>query len=431
MVGLIDCDNFFCSCERVFRPDLAHTPMVVLSNNDGCVVARSREVKAMGLPDCLPYHQLKERYGDAGIVAFSSNYALYGDMSARVMAVLRSAVPEVWQYSIDEAFLDLEGLNIPDLYEWGVKLCEKVERCTGLPVSLGIAPTKTLAKMASRYAKRYPAYRKCCVIDTEEKREKALKLFPAADVWGIGRRTSNSLAYYGITTAYELAQRSRGWIRAKYHVTGERTWDELNGRSVIDVEEMEGNPRKSIVTSRSFPAMITDVEELRSHVANYAARCAMKLRRQNSVCSVVTVFAQSNRFREDLPQYSGSAFHSFMTSTATISELVEAATALVDTVYRKGIHFKRAGVMVTGISSAAAVQPDLFCYDEARTLKLRHVSAAVDTINRRLGADTVMLAAQQYSDRDESGKSVRFVNAIRRALKSPDYSTRIGAFVVS
>ncbi len=430
MVGLIDCDNFFCSCERVFRPDLARTPIVVLSNNDGCVVARSREVKAMGIPDCLPYYQLKERFNDAGIVAFSSNYALYGDLSARVMAVLREEVPEVWQYSIDEAFLDLDGLNVDDLHQWGVKLCEKVERCVGVPVSLGIAPTRTLAKVASRYAKRYPAYRKCCLIDTEEKRVKALSLFKAGDVWGIGRQISGSLSYYGITTAYEFAQRPRSWVRSKFHVTGERTWDELNGRSVIAVDELEGNPRKSIVTSRSFPHMITDMEELRSHVANYAARCAMKLRRQNSVCSVVTVFAQSNRCREDLPQYSGSAFRSFMTATSTIHELVKAATALVDTVYRKGIHFKRAGVMVTGISSALAIQPDLFSYDESRALKLRHISSAVDAINRRLGADTVILAAQQYRDRDKDGKTIRFVNAIRRDLKSPDYSTRIGPFVV-
>ena len=283
MVGLIDCDNFFCSCERVFRPDLAGKPIVVLSNNDGCVVARSKEVKAMGIRDCMPYYQLLEQYPDSGIVAFSSNYTLYGDMSSRIMAILRESVPEVIQYSIDEAFLDLRGMEHLDLKKWGEELCVKVQKCTGMPVSLGIAPTKTLAKMASRYAKKYPAYRKCCVIGNDEQREKALKLFPVGDVWGIGRRITRTLEYFGINTAYDFTQRSRSWIRSRFHVTGERTWAELRGESVIDVDGLDGVEKKTIVTSRSFPGMLTDIADVRSHVANYAARCALKLRKQNSV----------------------------------------------------------------------------------------------------------------------------------------------------
>ena len=174
MVGLIDCDNFFCSCERVFRPDLERKPLVVLSNNDGCIVARSKEVKAMGLKECMPYYQLVRDYPDAGIVAFSSNYELYGDMSARVMAILGEEVPEIMQYSIDEAFLNLEGMRTDDMKGWGEALCRKVQRSTGLPVSLGIAPTKTLAKLATHFAKRYPGYNKCCVIADEYQRERAL-----------------------------------------------------------------------------------------------------------------------------------------------------------------------------------------------------------------------------------------------------------------
>ena len=206
MFGLVDCDNFFCSCERVFRPDLARTPIVVLSNNDGCVVARSKEVKAMGVKEGLPYYQMLEQYPHSGIVAFSSNYALYGDMSARVMAVLREAAPEVFQYSIDEAFLALDGMACRDIRRWGVALCRKVEQSTGMPVSLGIAPTKTLAKVASRFAKRYPAYRKCCVIGNEYQRQTALRLLPVGDVWGIGRRMSRALEGCGITTAYDFTQ---------------------------------------------------------------------------------------------------------------------------------------------------------------------------------------------------------------------------------
>lgn len=431
MVGLIDCDNFFCSCERVFRPDLADKPIVVLSNNDGCVVARSKEVKAMGIRDCMPYYQLLEQYPNAGIVAFSSNYTLYGDMSARIMAILRESVPDVIQYSIDEAFLDLRGMEHIDLKSWGEALCRKVLKCMGMPVSLGIAPTKTLAKMASKYAKKYPAYNKCCVIGNDEQREKALRLFPVGDVWGIGRRITRTLEYFGIQTAYDFTQKPKSWIRSKFHVTGERTWAELRGESVIDVDGLDGVEKKTIVTSRSFPGMLTDIADVRSHVANYAARCALKLRRQNSVCSLVTVFIQSNHFREDLEQYDNSASYSFMTATNTTTEIVNVALRILDTIFHKGIYYKRAGIMVSGISPANAVQPDLFTFNPERRKKYQDISTAVDTINRRIGADTVVLGAQQYREKGEDGKSIKFVNAIRRAMKSPDYSTRLGAFTVN
>ncbi len=431
MVGLIDCDNFFCSCERVFRPDLARTPLVVLSNNDGCVVARSREVKAMGIPEGMPYYQLKEQYPDSGIVAFSSNYALYGDMSSRIVSILREEAPDVIQYSIDEAFLDLTGMEHMDLHKWGERLCRKVLKCTGMPVSLGIASTGTLAKMASKYAKKYPAYNKCCVIATDEQREKALRLFPVGDVWGIGRRISKSLEYIGVTTAYDFAALPKDYVRRRYHVTGERTWKELHGVPCIAPDGLDGVTKKTIVTSRSFPEMIKELADLRSHIANYAARCALKLRRQNSVCSLVTAFIQSNHFRDDLPQYDRSASHSFLTPTNTTGEIVGIATGILDTIFRKGICYKRAGIMVSGISSAYSVQTDLFEYDAARSRKHKALSTALDTINGKMGADTVMLGAQQYRDKGSDGKSVRFVNAIRRAMKSPDYSTRLGAFVVS
>lgn len=430
MVGLIDCDNFFCSCERVFRPDLEGRPLVVLSNNDGCVVARSREVKAMGIPECLPYHELTARYPHAGITAFSSNYTLYGDMSARVMAVLREEAPGVAQYSIDEAFIDLDGMDPSGLKAWGEALCARVERCTGLPVSLGIAPTRTLAKMAAKFAKKYPAYRKCCMISTDAQREKALELTPAREVWGIGRRIARTLEYHGVATALDFARLSRGWVRGKLHVTGERTWDELNGRPVIAPEELGGHTKKSIVTSRSFPGMITDFEDLRAHVANYAARCAGKLRKQGSVCAMVHVFVQSNHFRPELPQYSGEGFRCFPTSTSTTRELVDTATEVLADIFRQGIHYKRAGVMVSGITPASALQPDLFEYDPGRRGRDNAVSELIDAIGRRFGPDTVVLGAQQYRECSPDGTNTRFVNAIRRAMKSPDYTTRLGAFVV-
>lgn len=430
MVGLIDCDNFFCSCERVFRPDLAHTPLVVLSNNDGCVVARSKEVKAMGIPEGMPYYQMREQYPDSGIVAFSSNYALYGDMSSRIVSILREEAPDVIQYSIDESFLDLRGMEHKDLHKWGEHLCKKILKWTGMPVSLGIAPSNTLAKMASRYAKKYPAYNKCCVIGNEEQREKALRLFPVGDVWGIGRRIRRNLEYIGVNTAYDFAALPKDYVRRKYHVTGERTWKELHGQPCIAIDGLDGVTKKTIVTSRSFPGMISDLTDLRSHVANYAARCALKLRRQNSVCSMVTAFIQSNHFREDLPQYDNSATVSFLTPTNTTNELVGVATNILEAIFKKGIYYKRAGIMVSGISSADSIQPDLFEYDPDRSRKYGSISSAIDKINGRMGADTVMLGSQQYREKSADGKSIKFVNAIRRAMKSPDYSTIIGAFKV-
>ncbi|MDE6271094.1 MAG: Y-family DNA polymerase, partial [Muribaculaceae bacterium] len=392
MWGLIDCDNFFCSCERVFRPDLNGVPVVVLSNNDGCVVARTREVKAMGVPEGMPYYQLLEKYPRSGIVAFSSNYELYGDMSARIMAILQQETPEVIQYSIDEAFVNLSGIDLSLLKGWGEALCRKVRRWTGMPISLGIGPTKTLAKVAVRFAKDYPGYHKCCVIASDEQREKALKLFPVGKVWGIGRRLAAKLNYHGVATAYDLTQRQRGWVRAQMHVTGERTWQELCGIPAIDLGDLNSTTRKSIMTSRSMPGMIDNLEDLATHVANHAARSARKLRAQHSVCELVTVFVQSNRFRDDLPQYENSASLSFATATDSTIEIVGAAKRLLASIFRPGILYKRAGVMVSGIHSAEFVQPDLFDYDPERAGRHSSISAAIDEINRRLGMDTVILA---------------------------------------
>lgn len=433
MYALVDCDNFFCSCERVFRPDLEGVPLVVLSNNDGCVVARSREAKKIGVPIGLPYYQMKERFPDSGIEAFSSNYVLYADMSARVIATLRLEAPEVHQYSIDEAFIDLRGMDRFDLKSWGEAVSAKVWRWTGIPVSLGIAPTKTLAKVATRFAKKYDGYRKCCVIATDEQREKALRLTEAADVWGIGRRVSRSLKLAGVYTAYDFTRRPRSWVRKLYHVTGERTWLELLGRDVLPMESMD-RTKQTIVTSRTFPGMYTTVDDLTPHVANYAARCALKLRKQKSVCALLSVFARTNPFRDDMPQYSGFATHLFTTPTANTGEIVEAALAMLRQLHRPGYHYKRAGVMVDRISSAMAVQPDLFEFDPERRARLDSVASAMDRINALMGNDTVILASQQYPAREEGPdgreKNVKFSKAIKRDLLSPAYSTDPKAFLV-
>ncbi len=430
MWALVDCDNFFCSCERVFRPDLNGKPVVVLSNNDGCVVARSKEAKEMGIRMGIPYYQMLEQYHGSGITAFSSNYKLYGDLSARVMAILREDAPYMYQYSIDEAFLNLSGMDEAALKLWGEEMAKKVRKWTGVPVSIGIAPTKTLAKVAGKFAKKYAGYKKCCLISTDRQREKALKMLDTSDIWGIGRRISKSLLVYGIKTAWDFTQKSRGWVKNKYHIPAERTWLELNGHSVIGIDEMEGRTKQSIMTSRSFPDMLTTLEELKPHVANYAARCAAKLRMQKSACSMLNVFIQSNFFRDDLPQYACNAAYFFSTPAFTTSEIVAAADEVLVRIFKPGIHYKRAGVMVSDISSGRVIQPDLFDYDADKTRKYRNMAEAMDEINRRLGADTVILAAQQYPQKDGEGKNVKFAHAIRRAMKSPDYSTSPDAFLV-
>ncbi len=237
MYGLIDCNNFYASCERVFNPLLIGRPIVVLSNNDGCVIARSNEAKALGIPMGEPAYKLKEVIENHNVAVFSSNYTLYGDMSHRVMTIISTFVPDMEIYSIDEAFLHFTGFENIDLREHGLKIVRTTTKGTGIPLSLGIAPTKTLAKVASKFAKKYPDYKSVCIIDNEIKREKALKLFAIEDVWGIGRRYAKKLHYYSVNTAWDFTQKSKSWVRSQMGVVGERTWMELNGTPCFELEE--------------------------------------------------------------------------------------------------------------------------------------------------------------------------------------------------
>ena len=289
MWGLVDCDNFFCSCERVFRPGLAGRPVVVLSNNDGCVIARSSEAKAMGVKMGMPYYQMRQQFGEEGIEVCSGNHALYGDMSARVMSVLRSEAPILYQYSVDEAFVDFEGMDMFNLKEWGERVVKKVAQWTGIPVSIGIAPTKTLAKLAANFAKKYAGYNKCCMISSDSQRQEALRLTEIRDVWGIGRRLAKSLMDSGVSTAMDFASCPRGLVAGRYHLPGERMWLELHGIEAVPTERM-GAPRKSIMVSRTLHDMVADFTELSAYVADFAAACAVKLRRQGSACGLLTVF---------------------------------------------------------------------------------------------------------------------------------------------
>lgn len=392
MFGLLDCNNFYASCERVFNPSLNGQPVVVLSNNDGCVIARSTEAKALGIPMAEPAYKLKELIEQHQVQVFSSNYTLYGDMSGRVMSILSTFVPDMEIYSIDEAFLHFDGFDTIDLNAYGKKIVNTVTRGTGIPVSLGIAPTKTLAKAANRFAKKYPNYKGVCLIDTPEKREKALKLLDIEDVWGIGRRISKKLRYYSINTAWDFAQRSKSWIRHTLGVNGERTWLELRGTACIDIDRTVA--RKTICTSRSFGEKLTQLEPIAEAVSNFAALCAEKLRRQHSYATVITVFLHTNTFAENTPQYSNQAVIQLPVPTNDTPELIYHAVRGLQSIYAEGYRFKKAGVIVTEIVPERPLQTNMF--DTQNREKFQKAMMAMDQLNFSFGRHKVKMAAQGY-----------------------------------
>ena len=423
MYGIIDCDNCFVSCERVFRPDLEGKPVVVLSNNDGCVVARSNEATQLGIKAGMPYFKLQEQFPNQKIAVFSSNYELYGELTGRIVSIIRKEAPEYFRYSIDECFVYLDGMEQINLKEWGENLHRRVLRSVGMPVSIGIAPNKTLAKIASHYAKHYPGYRHCSLIDSDEKRIKALKLFPIEDVWGIGHRYAARLKEHGINTAYEFATHPQSWVRATLrNIVVERTWRELNGEDCVPNEQLAA--KKSICTSRSFASMISDLDQLRTHVSNYAVRCAEKLRQQGSVAGIVALFLNTNPFREDLPQYWNFQEQRLITPTATTTTIVQTAAHLLEQLYRPGYKYKKAGVIVMGIGPNSPVQPDLFDTNAEQFQRMRLLDAVIDRINRVQGTETIVLGAQQYTSRDGQGKADVFANAIKHDYRSPNPTTR-------
>ena len=423
MYGIIDCDNCYVSCERVFRPDLKDKPVVVLSNNDGCVVARSNEAKKMGIKAGTPYFQLAEQFPNQKIVVFSSNYELYGELTSRVVSIISKEVPAYFRYSIDECFVYLDGMEHLDLKTWGEDLHKKIKQSVGMPVSIGLAPNKTLAKMASHFAKKYQGYRHCCMIDSDEKRIKALKLYPIDEVWGIGRRYAARLESLGVKTAYDFAEHNQSWVRATFNnIVIERTWRELNGEDCAPNEEMA--KKKSICTSRSFNGMITDLDGLRTHVSNYAARCAEKLRQQGTVASIVGVFLNTNAFREDLPQYWNFQEMRLLTPSSSTVTIVKAANEVHQKLYRQGYHYKKAGVIVMGIGPNSPIQQDLFDTNAEQFEKMKRLDAVIDRINKVNGTETIVLGSQQYTQKDGKGKANVFANAIKHDFKSKNPTTR-------
>ncbi|MBO5634824.1 MAG: Y-family DNA polymerase [Bacteroidales bacterium] len=411
MYALVDCNNFFVSCERAFQPDLEGRPVVVLSNNDGCVVARSNESKAMGIKMGTPYFKVKYLVDQGKLVVRSSNYTLYGDLSARVMSLLSEVAPKLEVYSIDEAFMNMDGVNDASLPGICRDLIRKIRRWTGIPVSIGIAPTKTLAKVANHFAKKYKGYKGVCVIDTDEKIRKALSLTPIDDVWGVGWRGAPKLEAAGVKTALDFVSRPAEWIRDRMGVIGVRTWSELQG--IRMVEEEKNEKRKSICTSRSFASNITDLDELTLRVSDFAGKCAEKLRKEGTAAGTVGIFLYTNRFREDLDQYYPSASVRLEVPASSSPEIIGAALKALRYVYKPGFEYKKAGVIVADIVDAGSIQQVLFDFDGQARVRDDKISEVMDKVNTS-GRNVLRLATQRGG---------HYADGIRRDFCSGLYTT--------
>lgn len=417
MFALVDCNSFFCSVERAFHPGLATRPVCVLSSNDGCIVALTPEAKALGLKRGDPLFRVRHITERGGVALFSSNIVLYAAMSRRIVSILRRHVAHVEPYSIDECFCDLTDFYGSHL-ETMRRVAEEIRLWTGVPVSIGIAPTKTLAKMGSKFAKQYAAYRSVCCIDSEAKRRRALSLFPLDDVWGIGRATLRTLRAYGVETPLDFAERSEAWVRGHLALPGLRTWAELNGRPCIDTEV--GRRRKSIGTSRTFGRLLTTYEELHEAVAHFAAATASKLRADGSVAKRLTVFAESNPYRDDLPQYRRALTEPLAVATADTAEIATAAARLLRRIYVPGISFRRAGVWLNDISPATPQQLELFDTLTTRPAR-RRLMASIDSLNHRFGPGTVRLATETADVGFWRPKSL---------MRTPDYLTDLSHLLI-
>ena len=407
MFALVDCNNFYASCERVFQPKLEKCPVVVLSNNDGCIIARSNEAKKLGIGMGEPFFKVRpiiERYG---VAVRSSNYELYGDMSQRVMQTLVQLTSDVEVYSIDEAFCDLSGFLHRDLEQYAWEIKDTVKRWTGLPVGIGIGKTKTLAKLANNAAKKADGV---VVLNSEAMAKAILAMTPVRDVWGIGREYDKLLEKYGVRTAYEFTRARDSWIRKHMHVTGLRTAHELRGIPCIPLEE-QPDPKQNIAMSRMFGRPISALKDLEEAIATYATRAAEKLRREGLQANTMLVFFYTSPFKEG---FTGASLAiTFPRATDYTPDLVRYATAAVRQEYRPGNAYIKAGLILSELTDPARRQLTLF--ETGSDEKRLAVMQALDTVNRRWGRNTLFYAA--------SGIEKRW--SMRRERKSPSYTTRI------
>lgn len=411
MFALVDGNNFYASCERVFNPALNNKPVVVLSNNDGCVIARSNEAKELGIPMGAAAFELKSFFQQHAVVVKSSNYSLYGDMSRRMVNILSQFTPDIEIYSIDESFLQFKGFERFNLNEIGREMHKRVLKWIGIPTSIGLAETKTLAKVANRIAKKYAhETQSVYAIDTEEKRVKALKWLKIEDVWGIGRQFSKKLKAIGVHTAYAFTQLTDAYVRNEFTVIGLRIKKELEGQSVLALEEVQ--TKKNIATTRSFDQLLSSSYEIEERISTFAVTCAEKLRKQNSLCSHLMVFAHTNYFRKDLPQYNRSVLVQLPFPTDSSITISKYALKGFREIFREGFQYKKAGVVLGDLSSNVHYQLNVF---ENENPKHQNLMKVMDQLNQKYGTKKLKLASQ---DPSRTWK-------MRQQYLSPNYSTKM------
>ena len=411
LLALVDCDNFYASCERVFRPDLKQVPIVVLSNNDGCVIARSKEAKAMGIKMGIPWFKVKKSYLAQGGKVFSSNFALYGDLSKRVMNILEGMVKRIEVYSIDEAFLDLQHVhNINHAYEFGVYCRNTIRQWVGIPVRIGIAPTKTLTKVASHVAKNTSGGMGVCCLNDQKDIARILKTLPIKEIWGIGHNLPRQLNQLGIYSAYELMQMDIRLIRKKFSVVLERTVRELRGESCIQIED-HCDPKKQIVVSRSFKGRIENLSALKPLISNFAVRAGEKLRQEKQKCSQVSVFISTSRFNQQL-QYRGFDSFQLPCPVDDTRSILMGANKILNTIFRKGYPYAKAGILLSHFSHSTFLQKSLFEATDQQYLKQdTNLMQTIDALN---DTQTQVYYASQYPAR---------LSPIQKDMVSPKYTT--------
>jgi DNA polymerase V len=397
MFALVDCNNFYVSCERLFDPSLNGKPVVVLSNNDGCFIARSNEAKALGLPMGGPAFKFQETLKKNQVKVFSANFPLYGDMSSRVMETLATMAPDFEIYSIDEAFLDMIGFNRFGLSDYAALIRKTVRKHTGIPVSIGMGPTKTLAKAANRLAKKDPSHNGVCILSDEAGIQAALASLKVEEIWGIGRQWSTLLQARNIKTALDFSRASSTWIRQHLHITGARIQEELNGHSCLPLEQVRP-PKQSICTSRSFGRSVTEFEELQQAVATFAGKCAGKLRKEGSVASTLTVFICTSPFNELSGKYWGTRTVALSQPSQDTISIIRAGDQALSAIFKAGYEYKKAGVIVGGISSETTAEIPLSLFPDEESVvtneRQQKLMLAMDKINRHYGNGTIHTGAE-------------------------------------
>lgn len=413
--GLIDCNNFFVSCERVFRPDLSNKPVAVLSNNDGCIIARSNEVKALGVPMGVPLFKVKSLLAVHGATLFSANFELYGDLSQRIVSILREETPLIEVYSIDECFIDLSQLPITNHYEWGIRIRERIYREVGIPVSIGLAPTKTLAKVASTYAKTHGDG--VSVIDDEVTRRKLLAELPIEEIWGVGRRLAPKLKDKGVSYALQLTDAADAWLGQQFTITGLNMVAELRGEARLKFGDKH-EQRKTIGRSRSFGHRVREYHQLESAVATFTAQAAGKLRAQGSVCRGIVTYLTTGRHAAQAN--SVSTLTRLNEATMDTGALISHALQGLEAIYDPDFAYQKAGVLLVDITGREDWQLAMLGGDENRDKKV-DIMTTVDTLNKRFGKGAVWHASEQHRLADWQSK---------RERRSPRYTTSLAELPV-